>query len=65
MHLEKKINKLKFKNKPWMTPGLQNSISTKNQFLSKFIKLKDPCKKGSPHKIQAVQKSFINTIRKK
>ena len=42
-------NKLKFKDKPWITPGLQMSISIKNQFLSKFIKLKDPCKKkGKP-----------------
>ena len=58
-------NKIKFKNKPWISPGLQKSISIKNQFLSKFIKLKDPCKKGSPYKIQAIQKSFINTIKKK
>ena len=36
-------NKLKFKDKSWITPGLQKSISIKNQFLSKFIKLKDPC----------------------
>ena len=41
-------NELKFKDKPWTTPGLQKSISIKNQFLSKFIKLKDPCKKRKP-----------------
>ena len=41
-------NKLKFKDKPCITPGLQKSISIKNQFLSKFIKLKDPCKKRKP-----------------
>ena len=41
-------NKLKFKDKPWITPGLQKSISIKNQFLSKFIKLKDPRKKMKP-----------------
>ena len=58
-------NKIKFKNKPWISPGLQKSISIKNQFLSKFIKLKDPCKKGNPYKIQAIQKSYINTIKKK
>ena len=58
-------NKFKFKGKPWITPGLQKSLSIKNQFLSKFIKLKDPCKKRSPYKIQAIQKSFINTIKKK
>ena len=38
-------SKLKFKNNPWITPGLQKSISIENQFLSQFIKLKDPCKK--------------------
>ena len=41
-------NKLKFKDKPWITSGLQKSISIKNRFLSKFIKLKDPCKKMKP-----------------
>ena len=50
---------------PRITPGLETSVSIKNQFLSKFVKLKDPCKKGSPHKIRAIQKSFINTILKK
>ena len=48
----------------WLTLGLQISISIKNQFLSKIIKLKDPCKKGSPYKIQVIQKLFINTIKK-
>ena len=54
----KKIIKVTFKDKPWITPGLETSISIKNQFLSKFIKLKDPCKKGSPHKIYSIQKRF-------
>ena len=46
MHLKKlSKNKLKLKGKPSITPGLQKSISIKNQFLSKFIKLKDPCRK--------------------
>ena len=26
--------------------------------------MKDPCKKGSPYKIQEIQKYFINTIKK-
>ena len=33
-----------------LIPGLQISISMKNQFLSKFITLKDPCKKRKPTK---------------
>ena len=41
-------NKLKFKDKPWITPGLQKSITIENQSLSKFIKLKDPNKKRKP-----------------
>ena len=41
-------NKLKFRDKPWINTGLQKFISIKNQFLSKFIKLKDPCKKRKP-----------------
>ena len=43
-------NKLKFKDKPWITPGLQKSIqkSIKNQFMLKVIKLKDTCKKRKP-----------------
>ena len=41
-------NKLKFKDEPWITPGLQKSISVKNQYLSKFIKLKDSNKKRKP-----------------
>ena len=43
----KKINKykLKFRSKPWITTGLQKSISVKNKFLTNFIKKKDPAKK--------------------
>ena len=43
-------NKLKFKDKPWITPGLQKSIqkSIKNQFMLKVIKLKDTCRKRKP-----------------
>ena len=35
----KKVNKykLKFKEKPWITPALQKSISTKNSLLKKCI----------------------------
>ena len=40
----KKINKykLKFKSKPWITLGLQNSISVKSKLLANFINKKDP-----------------------
>ena len=40
----KKISKykLKFKTKPWTTAALQKSISIKNAFLKRYIKLKSP-----------------------
>ena len=40
----KKISKykLKFKRKPWITFGIQKSISVKNKPLKKFINKKDP-----------------------
>ena len=45
MHLSKElmnIYKLKFKSKPWITLGLQKSISVKNKLLTNFIEKKDP-----------------------
>ena len=41
-------NKLKFKCKLWITSGLQRSISIKNHYLSKFLRLKYPSKKIKP-----------------
>ena len=38
--------KLKFKSKPWITLGLQKSISVKNKLLTNFINKKDPILKG-------------------
>ena len=38
--------KLKFKTEPWITPGLQKSISIKNKLLTKFIKLREPSLKN-------------------
>ena len=47
----KKISKykLKFKVKPWITFGIQNSISVKNKLLKKFINKKDPQIKAECH----------------
>ena len=44
----KRINKykLKFKSKPWITLGLQKSVSVKNKFLTNFINKKDPVLKN-------------------
>ena len=30
-------NQLKFKNKPWVTPGLQKSVPVKSQFMSTLL----------------------------
>ena len=40
----KKLSKhnLKFKDKSWITPGIRKSRCIKNQYISKFINLKDP-----------------------
>ena len=47
----KKINKykLKFKSKPWITLGLEKSISVKNKLLANFINKKDPILKEEFH----------------
>ena len=52
MHLLKElinIYKLKFKSKPWITLGLQKSISVKNKLLTNFINKKDPVLKKEFH----------------
>ena len=41
--------KMKFKSKPWITLGLQKSISVKNKLLKKFINKKDPILKEEFH----------------
>ena len=47
----KRINKykLKFKSKPWITLGLQKSISVKSKLLTNFINKKDPILKEVFH----------------
>ena len=47
----KRINKykLKFKSKPWITLGLQKSISVKKKLLKNFINKKDPILKEEFH----------------
>ena len=40
--------KLKFRNKPWITLGLQKSVSIKNRLLTKCAKLKNVTLKTAP-----------------
>ena len=63
----KKIRKykLKFKLKPWITPGLQKSISVKNKFLSDFIKKKDPTIKAELHLKYKNHRNLISTLLKR
>ena len=62
----KKINKykLKFKSKPWITLGLQKSISVKNKLLKNFIN-KDPILKQEFHTNYKKYRNLLSTLKKK
>ena len=45
----KRVKKYKLNFKPWMTLGLQKSISVKNKLLTNFINKKDPTLKEECH----------------
>ena len=53
--------KLKYKSKPWITPGLQKSISVKNKLLSDFIK-KDLTIKAELHLKYKNLRNLISTL---
>ena len=57
----KKISKqkLKFRNKLWITLGLQNSVSIKNHLLTKYIKQKDVTLKNEA---QILYKQYRNLL---
>ena len=63
----KKINKykLKFKSKPWITLGLQKSISVKNKLLANFIDKKDPILKEEFHTNYKKYRNLLSTLTKK
>ena len=63
----KKINKykLKFKSKPWITLGLQKSISVKNKLLTNFINKKDPILKEEFHTNYKKYRNLLSTLMKK
>ena len=58
-------NKLKFKDKSWITFGLQKSISVKSQYMSKFFRLQDPLKKKDSHIRYKQHKKLLSTLLKK
>ena len=51
--------KMKFKSKPWITLGLQKSISVKNKLIKNFINKKDPVLKEEFHT------NLLSTLMKK
>ena len=63
----KKINKykLKFKSKPWITPGLQKSIFVKNKLLTNFINKEDPILKKEFHTSYKKYRNLLSTLMKK
>ena len=63
----KRINKykLKFKSKPWITLGLQKSISVKNKLLTNFINKKDPVLKKEFHTKYKKYRNLFSTLMKK
>ena len=67
MHLLKKVNKykLKFKSKPWITPGLQRSIFLKNKLLTNFINKKHPILKKEFHTNYKKYRNLLSTLMKK
>ena len=63
----KRINKykMKFKSKPWITLGLQKSISAKNNLLKNFINKKDPILKEEFHTNYKKYRKLLSTLMKK
>ena len=63
----KKINKykLKFKSKPWITLGLQKSISVKNKLLANFINKEDPILKEEFRTNYKKYRNALSTLMKK
>ena len=57
--------KLKFKSKPWITLGLQKSISVKNKLLTNFINKKDPTLKEECHTNYKKYRNLVSTLIKK
>ena len=63
----KRINKykMKFNSKPWITLGLQKSISVKKKLLKNFINKKDPILKEEFHTNYKKCRNLLYTLMKK
>ena len=64
--IQNKISKekLKFRNKPWITLGLQKSISIKKHLLTKSIKLKDATLKNEAQIKFKRYRNLLSTLMK-
>ena len=60
----KKYN-LKFMSRPWITLGLQKSISVKNKLLTNFINKKDPILKEECYPNYKNDRNLLSTLMKK
>ena len=58
-------NKLKLKSKPWITLGLQKSISVKNKLLMNFINKMDHILKEESHINCKKYRNLLSTLMKK
>ena len=61
----KRINKYKFKSKPWITPAIQKSITAKNKLLKNFINAKDSQTKETFHRQHKDYRNMLSTLLKK
>ena len=57
--------KLKVKSKPWITLGLQKSISVKNKLLTNLINKKSPILKEEFHTNYKKYRNLLSTLMKK
>ena len=57
--------KLKFNAKPWITLGLQKSISVKNKLLTNYINKRDPILKEEFHTKYKIYRNLLSTLMKK
>ena len=56
---------MKVKSKPWITLGLQKSISVKNKLITNFINKKDPMLKEERHTNYKKYRNLLSTLIKK
>ena len=56
--------KLRFKTKPWITFGIQRSISIKNKLLEKLINRKDPQIKAECYEKHKTYRNLLSTLLK-